>query len=238
MAFFSNQEVRTYLTGRYGGQLQAMGLKFEELPDGFDFLQEGIIDSIGMLELLGDIENHFGQSIDFEELDAEELTILGPLATHIQRELYKARDLDFVNGNRLEAIATTRVQIKGQSFVVWLANDARLVRKGLMGVEQSQLAAMEDGIERGMLFVFDQDQSLSFWMFKTVIPLDLAYIDSNKTIVRAYTTTPLQTRFFYPSGQPARYALEVSAGIFSRLGLKTGDQVEFLEPLPTACSPV
>jgi uncharacterized protein len=238
MASFSNQEVRTYLTGRYGGQLQAMGLRFEELPDDFDFLQQGLIDSIGMLELLGDIENHFGRSIDFEELDAEEMTILGPLANHIQRELYKARELDFVNGNCLEAMATTRVQIKDQSFVVWLANDARLVRKGLMGVEQSRLAAMEDGSERGMLFLFDHDQPLSFWMFKTVIPLDLAYIDSNKTIVRTYTTTPLQTRFFYPSGQLARYALEVSAGIFSRLGLKTGDQVEFLEPLPTACSPV
>src|SRR5437588_12408333 len=103
MAFFSNQEVRTYLTGRYAGQLQAMGLKVEELPDGFDFLRQGLIDSTGMLELLGDIENHFGQSIDFEELDAEEMTILGPLATHVQRELYKARDLDFGNGNSLGA---------------------------------------------------------------------------------------------------------------------------------------
>lgn len=215
-----------------------MGLKPEELPDGFDFLRQGLIDSLGIMELLADLENHFGHSIDFEQLDAEEMTILGPLATHIQRELYQARARDFVNDNRLEAMATTRVQIKGQSFVVWLANDAQLVRKGLMGVEQSQLASLENGTERGMLFLFDQDQSLSFWMFKTIVPLDLAYIDSNKTIVKTYTTAPLQTRLLYPSGQPARYALEVSAGIFSRLGLQTGDEVEFVEPLPVAPSPV
>jgi len=238
MASFSNQEVRTYLTNRYARQLQAMGFKPEELPDGFDFLRQGLIDSLGIMELLADVESHFGHSIDFEELDAEEMTILGPLATHIQRELYQARAPDSMNNNSLEAMATTRVRIKGQSFVVWLANDAQLVCKGLMGVEQRQLASLEDGTERGMLFVFDPDQSLSFWMFKTVIPLDLAYIDSNKTIVKTYTTAPLQTRFFYPSDQPVRYALEVSAGIFSRLGLKTGDQVEFVERSPAASSTV
>jgi uncharacterized membrane protein (UPF0127 family)/acyl carrier protein len=211
-----------------------MGLKPEELPDGFDFLREGLIDSLGIMELLTDIENHFGHSIDFEELDAEEITILGPLATHIQRELYEARAPDFINDTRLEAMATTRVQIKGQSFMVWLANDARLTRKGLMRVEQSRLAPLEDGTERGMLFLFDQDQPLSFWMFETIIPLDLAYIDSHKTIVKTYTTAPLQTRLLYRSGQPVRYALEVSAGVFGRLGLRTGDQVEFIEPLPAA----
>ena len=91
MASFSNHEVRTYLTTRYARQLQAMGLKPEELPDGFDFLRQGLIDSLGIMELLADIENHFGHSIDFEELDAEEMTILGPLATYIQRKLYEAR---------------------------------------------------------------------------------------------------------------------------------------------------
>jgi uncharacterized membrane protein (UPF0127 family) len=76
-----------------------------------------------------------------------------------------------------------------------------------------------------MLFDFGRERRLSFWMVNTIIPLDLAYIDADGLVVDTYRLVP-ETRDRMSSTAPARYAIEVNAGVLSAIGLKRGDQVQ------------
>jgi uncharacterized membrane protein (UPF0127 family) len=87
---------------------------------------------------------------------------------------------------------------------------------------------LDDG--KGMLFVFDRDQILSFWMKNTVIPLSIAYIARDGRILEIRDMRPLDETPIR-SGRSARYALEVPQGWFGRAGITAGDHV-FLDDLP------
>ena len=89
---------------------------------------------------------------------------------------------------------------------------------GLMG----RTALPED---RGMLFVFDREQQLSFWMRNTLIPLSIAYIDAEERIIDIQDMQPLDETS-HPSAEPAMYALEVNQGFFDERGVGVGDEVE------------
>jgi hypothetical protein len=76
----------------------------------------------------------------------------------------------------------------------------------------------------GMLFVFDADERLSFWMKNTIVPLSIAYISSDGTIREILDMEP-QSLAPVPSQYSVRYALEVPRGWFSRAGVRVGDRV-------------
>lgn len=82
--------------------------------------------------------------------------------------------------------------------------------------------SLNDG--RGMFFVFDRDQILSFWMKNTRIPLSIAFIARDGRILEIRDLRPLDETPVR-SGRSARYALEVPQGWFSRAGIAAGDQV-------------
>jgi len=79
----------------------------------------------------------------------------------------------------------------------------------------------------GMLFVFEKEKNLNFWMKNTYIPLDIAYIDRNGIINEIYHMKPLDVSVTYNSIKPAMFALEVNLGWFSRHKIKTGSKIEF-----------
>lgn len=88
----------------------------------------------------------------------------------------------------------------------------------------------------GMLFVFDQERVLQFWMKNTLIDLDIAYIDKNKKIIDIQTmkavTSMLQTNPpTYPSKLPAQYALEMNSGWFKKNKIKEGAELQILSGL-------
>ncbi len=74
----------------------------------------------------------------------------------------------------------------------------------------------------GMLFVFQSDQILSFWMKNTPHPLSIAYIDSNGRIRNIYDMTPFSLAPVVSTAS-CRYALEVPQGWFERVGIAVGD---------------
>ena len=76
----------------------------------------------------------------------------------------------------------------------------------------------------GMLFVFDKDERLSFWMKDTPHPLSIAYIDSSGRIRDIYDMTPFSLAPV-KSSVSVRYALEVPQGWFDRVGVKIGDML-------------
>ena len=76
----------------------------------------------------------------------------------------------------------------------------------------------------GMLFVFENDQILSFWMHNTPHPLSIAYIDSKGKIRNIYDMNPY-SRDSILSTVSVRYALEVPQGWFKKNGITEGDAV-------------
>ena len=77
----------------------------------------------------------------------------------------------------------------------------------------------------GMLFVFENDQVLSFWMKNTYIPLSIAFITFDGRIIDIKDMFPHDERSV-TSARSARYALEVPQGWFARTGIQLGDVVK------------
>jgi acyl carrier protein len=75
--------IRQFLLDKYRGPIEAIGFIPEDLADDFDFLLTGVIDSFGILEMISAIETEFEIELDLEALDAEQITILGPLSRFI-----------------------------------------------------------------------------------------------------------------------------------------------------------
>ena len=76
----------------------------------------------------------------------------------------------------------------------------------------------------GMLFIFEYDQKLSFWMKNTPHPLSIAYIDSNGIIREIYDMTPFSLSSI-ESTVSVRYALEVPQGWFLKNNITPGDKI-------------
>lgn len=80
---------------------------------------------------------------------------------------------------------------------------------------------------RGMLFIFPEEQMRSFWMKNTYIALDIIYIDSKKQIVSISKNAMPLSEISRPSEAPAQYVLEVNAGVCDKLGLEAGDYITY-----------
>ena len=99
--------------------------------------------------------------------------------------------------------------------------------RGLM--ERTELAE-----NAGMLFILKSEQSPGFFMENTLIPLSIAFIDSEGRIVDIQDMQPLDETHHYPA-EPAQYMLEVNQGFFAERGVQVGDQVEL--PRPDSAEP-
>ena len=77
------EDVRGFLTAKYSAPIRGMGLDPATVTDDFDFLLSGAVDSFGILEMVSSIEQQFGIELDLASLDAEQMTILGPLSRYV-----------------------------------------------------------------------------------------------------------------------------------------------------------
>lgn len=79
-------------------------------------------------------------------------------------------------------------------------------------------------IDHGMLFIFDTQQQLTFWMKNTLVPLDIAFFDDHGAFVSSAQMTPCTADpcTLYPSATPAKYALEMPAGYIAQQGIARG----------------
>ncbi|HEV7800124.1 MAG TPA: DUF192 domain-containing protein [Burkholderiales bacterium] len=81
---------------------------------------------------------------------------------------------------------------------------------------------------RGMLFVFQDIAMHGMWMMNTFIPLSVAFVDSDGTIINIADMQP-QTQNTHSAAKPAKYALEMNLGWFAKRGIKPGAKIEGLE---------
>ena len=79
----SAEIVRAFILERVDEELAAVGLTPLQTPDDYDLLGEGIIDSFGILDLITAVEDRFGVSLDFEAIDPDVVTVVGPLSGYV-----------------------------------------------------------------------------------------------------------------------------------------------------------
>jgi uncharacterized membrane protein (UPF0127 family) len=79
----------------------------------------------------------------------------------------------------------------------------------------------------GMLFVFDEPDRQCFWMRNTLLPLSIAFIEDDGTIVNIENMAP-QTEDAHCSRKAVRYALEMEQGWFAARGITHNQKVEGL----------
>ncbi len=113
---------------------------------------------------------------------------------------------------RIEIARTPAQRSRGLMQRAWLAPDA------------------------GMLFVYrDQRRAdQSFWMYQTLIPLDIAYLDRDGVILNIRQMTPCPAEQAkdcptYAAGVPYYLALEMNLGYFDNHGFEAGDRLS-LDP--------
>ena len=136
--------------------------------------------------------------------------------------LFLAGMVSFLSCKDNSRLATTNITIIRQdgqevSVVAEVADRAETRNRGFMERE-----VIPDGT--GMVFVFDRDQVLSFWMKHTPHPLSIAYIDSTGRIRDIFHMTPFSMAS-WTSSVSVRYALEVPQGWFEKVGVGVGDRV-------------
>jgi uncharacterized protein len=115
-------------------------------------------------------------------------------------------------------LATASIKVGGAQLVVELARSEVERERGLM-----LRSSLQDG--QGMLFIFDRDDRLAFWMKNTSLPLSLAYIASDGTIRQIAELVP-QSLAPVQAERSVRFALEVPSGWFERAGVHVGDSVD------------
>jgi hypothetical protein len=106
------------------------------------------------------------------------------------------------------------------AFTIEIADNDAARAKGLMFRK-----TLPEGT--GMLFDFQSEQEVSFWMKNTYISLDMIFIRGDGRILRiAENTDPLSTSLI-ASGGPVLAVLEVIAGTARKYGIAPGDRVAF-----------
>ncbi|WP_027126097.1 DUF192 domain-containing protein [Gelidibacter mesophilus] len=83
------------------------------------------------------------------------------------------------------------------------------------------------GQDQGMLFVFPEADYHSFYMKNTKIALDIIYIDADKKIVSFQKNAEPFNEGSLPSNVPAKYVLEINAGLSDQWQLEIGDKIEY-----------
>ena len=117
------------------------------------------------------------------------------------------------------------LKLGSQTVQVEIADDNYKRSLGLMNRTE-----LKDG--KGMLFIFEAEQPLSFWMKNTLIPLTVGYFDKDKKLFQTIDMTPASPVEIrpksYSSTRNGMYALEVPHGWFVKHGIKVGTSFSFV----------
>lgn len=115
------------------------------------------------------------------------------------------------------SLPTVSVRLGNQTFVLEVADTDSARQRGLM-----YRSSLPD--DRGMLFVFDDEITRGFWMKNVPFALDIVFLDSGGKVVsirqmKAFDESTTSSIY------PARYAIELKAGVAEKAGIKAGDAV-------------
>ena len=128
----------------------------------------------------------------------------------------ESRELDFTaTVHFLDSETDTVMSIRAS-----VADDERSRTAGLMDVHDLPQ-------DRGMFFIFEDEEPRSFWMANTPLPLDIIFVNSEGEIVRIHQNTRPYSDRSVESDQPAMYAVEVNAGFAIRHDIREGMRISY-----------
>lgn len=90
MTALTTNEVRDFLLHHFASTIAANGLNPTDLGDDFDLLKTGVVDSLGVIEMISAVEQHFKITVDFEPMDPAELTLLGKFSLFVAQNAIKS----------------------------------------------------------------------------------------------------------------------------------------------------
>mgnify|MGYP002624731708 CR=1 FL=1 len=125
------------------------------------------------------------------------------------------------------ACSKTKLPVKKLTIVNSEGNEITVKAEIASTFEQRQNGFMfrqeiPDGT--GMLFIFEEEQVLNFWMKNTPHPLSIAYIDKNGRVRDILDMTPFDLSNI-TSSTKVLYALEVPQGWYKKVNVKVGDKL-------------
>lgn len=82
----TTEAVRELLLGACAEGLALVAMEPADVSDDFDLRETGVVDSLGFLELVTALEDELGIELDFEDMEPEHLTTVGPLVAHVARQ--------------------------------------------------------------------------------------------------------------------------------------------------------
>lgn len=135
-----------------------------------------------------------------------------------ERNLTFPGHVEFFRNNPEEAEDLEQNNITAVDVALALNEEQRQL--GLMNVHRLPSS-------KGMLFIFDEQEPLSFWMANTPLSLDIIFVNEEMQIVRIHSNTTPYSRQQYPSERPARYVVEVTAGFTARHDIQEGHYIAF-----------
>lgn len=115
-------------------------------------------------------------------------------------------------------LPTTRLTAGIHLITAEVAQDNPSRMRGLMFREQMPANG-------GMLFMFESKGVQCMWMRNTLIPLSVAFIEDDGSIVNIEDMKPLDEMTQHCSKKPVRYALEMNKGWFAQRGIKAGAKI-------------
>ena len=102
--------------------------------------------------------------------------------------------------------------------------------------DRTQGLSDRDGLAEtsGMLFVYGEAGTLTFWMFNMRFDLDFVWIGEDCTVLDIHRNVPRPSEGRQPGelpryspNAPAQYNLEINAGMSERFDIEIGDRVSF-----------
>ncbi len=156
------------------------------------------------------------------------ITTATPSATTIPTTIAVAAttiDPSAVVPEGFELIAARATKADGTicELCMWLAETEDQRGRGLMFVTDL-------GGADGMVFVYPEPHSGSFWMKNTVTPLSIAFFDAAGTFLDAFDMEPCTADPcpLYPTPSDFTFAVEISQGGLTEAGLGAGSVLELL----------
>ncbi|WP_318311679.1 DUF192 domain-containing protein [Flagellimonas crocea] len=135
------------------------------------------------------------------------------------KQAIKTDSVSFTKEGELDVLSTETDSIKA-NFDIEIAETEYETQTGLMYRKSMKQ-------NRGMLFIQPSESLQYFYMKNTEMPLDIIYINSGMKIVSFQKNAEPFNETSLPSNAPAKYVLEINAGLSDQLGLQVGDSISF-----------
>ncbi len=121
---------------------------------------------------------------------------------------------------------------KEEIVSITVGNDIYHIEVARTREEQSRGLMYRESLrsDEGMIFIYEEDRKLSFWMKNTYIPLSIAFVAKDGIIKEIHQLKP-ESLTPVKSTHSVRYALELPSGSFKRSNVKVGDKIILSEQL-------